>query len=617
MKRFTIVVVGMGQRGLCLLERLSATLKDFPVNSSLSLHLVDPAVPGQGIHNWDQPDHLLINTIAGQVTVYADESVTGAGPIYKGPTYLEWARERGYRRLNGRFVISEAGEEIDENAYLPRSLLGEYLTWAYDELLKSLPAYVSVFNHRREAVEVVPREDRKIEVQLEGGFSIVADFVFLTTGHANCGPDELDLMYEGWVKKGRARNSHLNYYRTPYPISSLNAIGPEAKVAICGTGLTAADAISALTVGVGGKFETISADRYRYIPCGREPEITLYSRQGLPAAGRAINQKGIYGQYKAKFFTLKFVDEQKRKSESGKLDWRRDLLPMLKKEMAYVYHCSVTGEWVDPLAYEPSEEDEAAIEDLLYPVKEQYFTDHKEYTKFIRKHLLEDIADCFAGSVDSPRKAAADMLRDIRDNIRYAVDYSGLTPESHRDFLSSWCSISNRIGSGPPKERNIELLALMDAGIVTMFGPRPTLSYNQETDQFSLASTNLLEPAVKNFDVLIRAKVELFKPETSPSPLIANMLKSGVAVPYYNGDFHPGGIDIDVNCNVINWAGESLENLWALGYVVEGPHFYTYVLPRPYANSRSVQDAGKAILSMIQQISSRIGDPKLSSFEVA
>lgn len=609
MKNISVVIVGMGQRGLTLLERLHAVLSERSFDVGIDLHLIDPSTPGQGIHEWTQPEHLLINTIAAQVTMYCDESVTNSGPVLPGPSLLEWAIDRGYKKLDGRFIVSDEGEPVDENTYLPRSVLGEYLTWVYDRLLDELPDYVNVINHRRNVVNIVPVGDNKIEVDLDGGFKIDADYVFMTMGHSLGGKDAFDQKFDDWVEQGKAGNSHLAYFKTPYPITSLNSISSQAKVAICGTGLTAADAISALTIGLGGRFEKVSFDRYRYIRCGREPEIVVFSRQGLPAGGRAVNQKGTYGQYKAKFFTRDFVDVCRRKNErergNAQIDFDRDLWPTLKKEMAYVYSSSLAGEWADPATYQVEPEIEAAIDLLIAPAADLEFADQEDYRKYVRRHLAEDIADCYGGNVENPRKAAADILRDIRDNIRHAVDYCRLTPESHRRFLSYWCSISNRIASGPPKERNMEMLALIEAGVLSFFGPKPDLGYDEESHRFTLSTDRFEQPAREAFDVLIRAKVDLFEPAASPSLLIQNMLASGVITPFRNGDFKPSGIEVTEGVNVIDRNGEVIRNLWALGYVVEGAHFYTYVLPRPYSNSRGLQDAGRAVIAMVDDIAAR------------
>lgn len=620
MERFHIAIVGMGQRGVNVLERISALLKHRPLNAGLTIHVIDPAMTGQGIHDFTQPDHLLINTIAAQVTVYCDKSVVGGGPVEPGLTFLEWVHESGYRMVNGKAVIADVGDEIDENTYLSRALLGKYLAWAYERIVESMPESVTVLNHRREVVNIVRKSDRKLEVFLDGGYRIESDFVFLTTGHSGCGPDAKDVECEKFVERVQSKNSHLSYLRSPYPIARLSAISPDAKVAICGAGLTAADIISALTIGVGGVFERVSKDRYKYHASGREPKMTLYTRQGLPAGSRAINQKGTYGQYKARFFTMDFIESARNKLliERGEtqFDYDRDIWPTVKKEMMYVYSCARSGVWVEPQDFVPTAELESIVDRIISPLADKNFANSKEYEQFVREFLAQDIEAAFGGNVGNPEKAAADMLRDVRDNTRFAVDYSSLTPESHARFLAYWCSISNRLASGPPKERNMELLALIDAGIVRFFGPSPKLSLDEKNAQFTLTSTKFATQVSENFDVLIRAKVELFTPKSSSSRLIRNLLDAGLAVPYRNGDFEPSGIAIDKGVNVIDRDGNSVRNLWGLGYIAEGAVFYTYVLPRPFANSRSLQDAGKIVISMFDQIQERMSKVEDINLEV-
>jgi hypothetical protein len=53
------------------------------------------------------------------------------------------------------------------------------------------------------------------------------------------------------------------------------------------------------------------------------------------------------------------------------------------------------------------------------------------------------------------------------------------------------------------------------------------------------------------------------------------MLKRGLSRPYYNGVFHPGGIDIDRAAS--RWTGRArCCRVWALGYPAEGAHYYTH-----------------------------------------
>src|SRR5580704_12406437 len=123
------VIVGMGPRGLSLLEQINRCAGDLRVR--LVLHLVDPGETGQGSHPSEQPAHLLVNTLASQITMFSllDPDNPGAGN--RGPSLTEWARSAGYRRFGNLFarVGDPFGLELDDDDYLPRSILGEYLSW--------------------------------------------------------------------------------------------------------------------------------------------------------------------------------------------------------------------------------------------------------------------------------------------------------------------------------------------------------------------------------------------------------------------------------------------------------------------------------------------------------
>jgi hypothetical protein len=57
--------------------------------------------------------------------------------------------------------------------------------------------------------------------------------------------------------------------------------------------------------------------------------------------------------------------------------------------------------------------------------------------------------------------------------------------------------------------------------------------------------------------------------------------------------------------NVVGADGAVQDSLWALGTLVEGCKFYTFVLPRPGANSTSMVDAGRAVGGMMDAIARR------------
>jgi len=78
-----------------------------------------------------------------------------------------------------------------------------------------------------------------------------------------------------------------------------------------------------------------------------------------------------------------------------------------------------------------------------------------------------------AGQCDQPLKAALDVLRDLRNEVRLVVDHGGITGRSYRDELERWYNPLNAYTSiGPPVQRIEEMIALMEAGILHLVGPR-------------------------------------------------------------------------------------------------------------------------------------------------
>jgi uncharacterized NAD(P)/FAD-binding protein YdhS len=612
MQRYKLIIVGAGPRSLGVLERLNAICATVNPAWGLDVHLIDPAEPGQGSHPGGQPDYLLTNTVAAQITMFSDRSVQNAGPISKGPSLQEWANLVGYRCVDGHFVkTSSDGREVHENDYLPRSFLGEYLSFVFDHIATHLHRSIRLRHYRSEAVNINFLANDQVIVQLEGGFSIVGDFAILTTGHSRNRPSTEDQRLASLVSCHLAENPCLDYINHAYPLSAVQSISRDAVVGLQGIGLSAYDIISCLTEGRGGRFDPSGKRRLVYRPSGREPKIVAFSRQGLPFCSRAVNEKGVSGQVQPKFLTRARIDQLRmasiRHGHNGRLDFEQDLWPVLLKEMCFAYHSARTGVTpMFPAAYEPDPDELAAIDRIVAPLGGRQFTGTTDFSAAVRAYLEQDLADAFGGNVSNPVKAATDILRDVRDNIRYAVDFCGLTPESHQRFLQDFCPLMNRIAVGPPKERNMQLLALMDAGIVTLgAGPAPDVQFDEAQSRFVMTSTTLAEPERQHFDVLVRARLDSFHPQNDTSAFIVNALANGVVRPYRNGDFQPGGIDVNRSQNIVDAQGRVHANVWALGNIAEGANFYTYVLPRPMVNSRFIQDAGRCVLGILQLAASR------------
>jgi hypothetical protein len=275
--------------------------------------------------------------------------------------------------------------------------------------------------------------------------------------------------------------------------------------------------------------------------------------------------------------------------------------------MAFVFDSTTDGALLEhPHNYVPSAETLNAIDRIMSPLPDDALASQAKFDAFVISYVAEDLAWARGGNMSSPWKAATDVLRDVRDNLRYAIDFGGLTELSHKQVMDDFCPIMNRVAVGPPMERNAELLALLDAGIMTFGpGPEPKLGFDESSGKMTLSSARLSEPARVTFDVLVKAKLDAFIPSETESPLYRNMLSRGVVRPFMNGSYHPGGIDITRQNAIISANGQAHGNIWALGVPAEGPNFYTFVLPRPFVNSRFVADAGRCVLRILADIERR------------
>jgi uncharacterized NAD(P)/FAD-binding protein YdhS len=635
MKRYSVTILGMGPRGLSVLERIAAMAGNRHL--LLDINLIEPGECGPGAHAVHQPQHLLINTVASQVTVFPTAGAVQQAPACATPSLTAWARQSGYRRVGDSYYrLPGVGVAITESDYLPRSLLGEYLAWAYQQVAAALPAGVTLTHHRLRACDLWQQQDGRTAVELDGGFVVYSDFLFLTTGHGRNRPSDLDAWLAKFAQDHARYNSRLLFVRQVYPLDQLMPIGPEARVAIQGLGLTAHDVIAELTVGRGGVFvRQPDGCRVSYRPSGREPKLTLCSRNCLPYAARGVNQKGLDGRHQPHYFTPDAVEALRRMAlasrGSRQLDFDRELLPLLKREMAWVYrntlartaalpanaapaanaaahaagpdHAAASALVPDPHSFVPDADDEALVDSLLFPLRERQFANLEEFRGFFNDWLRADLRDARAGNVDSPIKAATDVLRDVRATLQAAVEHGGLTPASHRKFLNVYHPAINRVAFGPPLRRNEELLALLEAGVIDIISGPNSIIEVDENDATYVLNTKFTNGSERRpIDVLVLARLDAFFPETDESLLIRNMLKRGLIRPYYNGVFHPGGIEIDDASQPLNTSGEPSRNIWALGYPVEGCHYYTHALPRPMMRSRQVLDADRCVTAMFAQM---------------
>ncbi|MGH3682239.1 MAG: FAD/NAD(P)-binding protein [Natronosporangium sp.] len=602
----TVAIIGLGSRGLSVLERIVAHARRAgPAAGTIQVEVVDPRCDGTGTHVTDQPDYLLLNTICSGISMFPDACSVGDAVGLPGPSLYQWVTERGLRLAADGYTVGPVGREIRPTDFLPRRVLGAYLRWFLDQLRQWAPAHVRLRTHRAGAVDLASGPDRRLLVTLSDGTVLPARYAFLTTGHTpNRAPDP------GPVDRRRV-------IAAPYPLpDQLARVRPGESVAIGGFGLSAMDLMSCLTVGRGGRFVE-AGDQCRYLPSGREPRLLFYSRSGVPFRARPLVTR--YGRpYPAVAFTTGAIDRL-RAARSGPLDFDRDLLPLLLIEMRIAYRrCQAT------LAGEPaagSLERELAGADgvgglvaLLDRLDarlgsfDAYATfdgsagmlrdDRDAYQKWLAEVIKFDLAEGVLGFTGSPVKAALDVLRALRDTIRYAVDFQGLTDRSRAEFHRRTVPLLNRAVVGPQFERHSELLALLATGTVQApFGPAPELACDR-TGRWTIRSTQLDAPYGQEVDWLCSANVAFPAVARSASPLLTALHRSGWIRPHHPADGYLQGIDVCADQHPIDAHGRPEPRVWVLGPLCEGVTYYNNALPWTESFSRPAFDAHRCVAAM-------------------
>ncbi|WP_344443641.1 FAD/NAD(P)-binding protein [Kitasatospora nipponensis] len=628
-----ICVVGAGPRGLSVLERICANERKSAAHSAVVVHLVDPSPPGPGrVWRIAQSTRLLMNTVASQITVYTDDTVEMEGPVETGPSLHEWARSllaapapaAGSGR--SRTVLAELAA-LGPDSYPSRSLYGHYLTDAFQQIVAGAPQHVSVRVHRSRAA-TLDTVDGAQQLGLQDGTLLTGlDAVVLAQGHVPALPTRAER------ELGRAAERlGLLYVPPANPADvDLSVIAPGQPVLLRGLGLNFFDHMTLLTVGRGGRFEP-GEEGLVYRPSGREPVLYAGSRRGIPYHARGENEKGASGRHHPRLLTPEVIARLRQRAEDGdQVSFGADLWPLIAKEVESVYYGAL-------LAADGEEEakakrfslrytetrtlrEEAALlaefgigadrrwdwDRLAFPYQEREFADRRAFHAWLLGYLAHDVREARAGNVSGPLKAAVDVLRDLRNEIRLVVDHGGLEGASHRDELDGWYTPLNAFLSiGPPASRIEELIALIRAGVLEIIGPGTRLGLDADRATFTAHSPRVGGPPV-TASVLIEARLPEPDLRRTADPLLAYLRATGQCTTYriaasLGTSHETGGLAVTERpYRVIDAQGLAHPRRFAVGVPTETVHWVTAAGIRPGVNSVTLADSdaiARALLAL-------------------
>jgi uncharacterized NAD(P)/FAD-binding protein YdhS len=405
----------------------------------------------------------------------------------------------------------------------------------------------------------------------------------------------------------------------PYPVDRyVNTIPIDSSVAVEGMGLVATDVVMALTVGRGGSF-TENGDRLRYVRSGREPALRLFSRSGFPYTAKAVATVDESDAYEAVVCTRQAVGAAQGGPGTGRprrqIDFRSAVLPLILAEMQIRYYSqSALLAGGRPASEEVRKRLGRAWSDGSYGTavraltakygefdpSRHFFGPHGEYvsTKDYESQIYSiveaDLVEALRGG-SAPVKSAYEVLRHVRDLMRTVIEFKGLTLESYIDFRDNIKTRVNRLVAGPPAVRSMQLLALMDAEIVTVpFGPLPVI--NPAADGgFVLSSRHFEQPFNEPVDWLIHGHLENPTICHSSSSLLRRLWQDGRLQPLSYGGTDVGSVNLDEAFHPIDAWGQPAHRIWVFGSLTEGVRYFTHYVPSPKSRLRAFLDAQRCV----------------------
>ncbi|MBR7832509.1 FAD/NAD(P)-binding protein [Actinospica durhamensis] len=628
-----ICIVGCGPRGLSVLERLCANERAGTGHERVTVHVIDPVAAGPGsVWRTGQSQHLLMNTVASQITVFTDDSAQIEGPIEPGPSLYEWARGLALLGELGGYdeAVIEQAREIGPDTYPTRALYGSYLRDAFDRIVRNAPAHVQVVVHRSRAVAIADVQGVSGGPQglrLEDGVRLNAlDAIVLAQGHV-----PVHLSPREARAASLARIHYLTYITPSNPADvDLDAIEPGQNVLLRGLGLNFFDYMTLLTAGRGGRYTRDAEDRLVYEPSGREPRLVAFSRRGVPYHARGRNEKGATGRYLPRLLTPAYIRELRGAHGDRSLNFSRDLWRVIAREVESVYYSTLLrqgglgereceaflddylaapdGELAEVLdLYGIAEGDRWDWQALSRPHGDREFADRREFRTWLLGYLERDMREADVGNLSSPLKSALDVLRDLRNEIRLAVDHAGLEGGSYRDDLEGWYTPLNAFLSiGPPASRIEEMIALIEAGVLELTGPGTEIRLESGPDAAFVASSRQVPGEPIRARTLIEARLPEIDLRRTADPLLRHLLETEQAAPYRipgeHSDYVTGGLAVTERpYQLLDARGRAHPRRFAYGVPTESVHWVTAAGIRPGVDSVTLGDSdaiARAVLAL-------------------
>lgn len=519
-----LVLVGGGPRATLVLERLAANAAELAgaVDRPLRVHVVEPFEAGSGrIWRLDQSPLLKLNSMARDVSMFTDASVSALGPPWEGPALDEWAAGVA----DGSITDVQIDDEDDLRRL--RALKGQdfptrrvhhhYLQWVWRRVVQraqDAPGIDGVVVHSTWADELTASARGGHDLRLKDGTVLHADAVVLLVGHTDA------LATRGQRRRGAAAIATDGSYMRPAYTNDVDwsGLAPGQRAVALGMGLGFIDLIALLFEGRGGRFRTRdgSTDPQRleaggplvYEPSGQEPLLWVGSRRGVPFHSKISTQLVAPFDPEGLQFVTRPAIEALLEAHA-ELDWDEHLWPLITREAGHHWYREIIlghpervrggVTWEDfarrYAAAEPSglsrliddtftdSRDQLDLHAIDRPLEGLTFEDAAQVQEAVLRCIRRDLADRSDPQQSQTLALFLALLR-LRVALMDLVPEDRLTEAGLRTMNGWWPGFFSFMDSGPPAHRLQELLALHEAGLVGFLGPEVIVEHDERTGAF-------------------------------------------------------------------------------------------------------------------------------------
>ena len=452
----TIGIVGVGPRGLFALERLILTLQQ--KNKLKKIHFLlfeETGNYGNGqvydIHqvktNWiNISERILLLDERAQVSL-------GGLKIPTFPSYHTW--------INKDFLNIPVNQKDN---YPGRAKIGQYLQARCQSLIEPMVQAEIVTRIAERVEHIKMMNNLQIEIKTNGNNFKEIDEILLTIGHQ---PTDLSTQLMKWKKYFKG-NTSISLFDSPYPVKNvLNCenLTARSRVGIRGFGLSMIDVVRGIAEKY-GKFEVVN-ESTQHIKYHKDSDLVNlfapFSLDGLPVAPKPLNAEidALFepNEEQIAAFEKQIGDASAQRSASGNQFLINAITPIISLVYKKLPKTLLS---------------EKLTNQIIEQVTENWLTDddYEHHTivpksQDVEKTMKNYVEMAVGKSAISLDYCAGQVWRHCQPSIYRQLSFNACNNEVFAEIISL-DERMKRYAYGPPVESIQQMLALVEAGVMTL-----------------------------------------------------------------------------------------------------------------------------------------------------